>query len=343
LRGGTPDRPPCDYWGTAETTARLLRELKCPGERELWQQLGIDKCIYLGPTHRRTGESGWHTPSHWRAWGVGVGSVEYADGLGQYEETVTHPLASATCVADLQRYAWPEPDEWDATGLRGACAEWPDHPKLAGCSEPFYLYCHLRGMEQAFQDLIENPAIVEAALERIHFILESVIEQVLNEVGDRIDFVYVAEDLGTQGSLLLSPSMHRRFLKPGMRRLIDLVHSRGVKVFHHDDGAIRPLIPELIDAGIDLLNPIQWRCRGMEREGLARDFGKHLVFHGGVDNQRTLPFGTPHDVRREVGENLRIFRECRGYVVAPCHNVQANTPTENIVALYEAVRSAVAV
>jgi uroporphyrinogen decarboxylase len=110
-----------------------------------------------------------------------------------------------------------------------------------------------------------------------------------------------------------------------------------VKVIHHDDGAIRPLLPELIEIGIDVLNPVQWRCRGMEREGLARDFGRSLVFHGAVDNQQTLPFGTPEDVRREVADNIRIFKDCRGYIVAPCHNIQPNTPTANILALYDAV------
>jgi uroporphyrinogen decarboxylase len=122
-----------------------------------------------------------------------------------------------------------------------------------------------------------------------------------------------------------------------MRKMIDLAHSFGVKVIHHDDGAIRPLLPDLIETGIDVLNPIQWRCTGMDREGLARDFGKSLVFHGGVDNQQTLPFGTSEDVKREVAENVRIFRKCKGYIVAPCHNIQPNTPTANILALYEAV------
>jgi uroporphyrinogen decarboxylase len=111
-----------------------------------------------------------------------------------------------------------------------------------------------------------------------------------------------------------------------------------VKAFHHDDGAIRPVIPDLIEIGIDVLNPIQWRCPGMEPEGLARDFGQRLVFHGGIYNQRTLPFGTPEEVRLEVARNLRIFRACKGYVVAPCHNIQANTPVENILAMYEAVQ-----
>jgi uroporphyrinogen decarboxylase len=152
-----------------------------------------------------------------------------------------------------------------------------------------------------------------------------------------MDLVWVGEDLGTQQSLLISPRLFRRFLKPRLSAMIELVHSFGLRVFHHDDGAIRPLIPDLIEIGIDILNPIQWRCPGMDRESLARDFGSRLVFHGAVDNQHTLPFGSPEDVRREVEENIRIFARGKGYIVAPCHNIQANTPTANILAIFEAV------
>ena len=107
---------------------------------------------------------------------------------------------------------------------------------------------------------------------------------------------------------------------------------------HHDDGAIRTCFPTLIEAGIDILNPVQWRCHGMEREGLARDFGSQLIFHGGMDNQQTLPFGSAAAVREQVAENIRIFRNTKGYILAPCHHIQANTPTENIVAMYAAVQ-----
>jgi uroporphyrinogen decarboxylase len=133
--------------------------------------------------------------------------------------------------------------------------------------------------------------------------------------------------------------MWRKFLKPRMSMLIALAHSYGVRAFHHDDGSIRKLLPELLEAGIDLLNPIQWRCRGMERESLAAEFGPSVIFHGGIDNQHTLPFGAPDDVRAEVHDNLRIFADCR-YIVAPCHNIQPNTPTENILAMYEEARAA---
>ncbi len=332
----------CDYWATAEVTDRLRKELGCASERALWERLGIDKLVLLGPTHRLATEDTWHMQSLWSIWHVEVRNISYGDGLGTYEEAVSNPLGTAQTAADVERFAWPDPMDWNVAGVRAKCAAWQSYPILGGCYEPFYLYCRLRGMEQALADLALNPAVAEAALERIYTIHESVIRRTLEAAHGLIDFIYVAEDLGTQDTLLMSPATFRRYLKPGMRKMIDLAHSFGVKVMHHDDGAIRPLLAELIEMGIDVLNPIQWRCKGMEREELARDFGKLVVFHGGVDNQQTLPFGTPDNVRREVADNIRIFRQGKGYVVAPCHNLQPNTPTANILALYEAVQECAA-
>jgi uroporphyrinogen decarboxylase len=337
LSGRRPDRIPCDYWGTAEVTSRLMRDLGCASERELWKRLGIDKCVRLTPLNRRTGEDDWHIQSQYKAWHIGTRKIDYG-GLGVYEESVSAPLSGVETVAEVERFDWPQPEDWDISRLPAQCEEWREYPIVAACYEPFYLYCRLRGMETALEDLAVRPHMADAILERIQFIHETLISRILATVGNRADLVYVAEDLGTQESLLMSPALFRRFLKPRLARMIGIVHSYGLKVFHHDDGAIRPLIPELTDMGIDILNPIQWRCRGMEREGLARDFGQALVFHGAVDNQQTLPFARPEEIRREVADNIRIFRACRGYIVAPCHNIQANTPTENILALYEAVR-----
>jgi uroporphyrinogen decarboxylase len=116
-----------------------------------------------------------------------------------------------------------------------------------------------------------------------------------------------------------------------------LVHEAGVYVFHHSDGAVREIIPDMIDLGIDVLNPIQWRCKGMEREGLLRDFGDQVIFHGGVDNQYTLVFATPEQVRQEVQENIRRLGAKGGYIPGPCHNIQTTSPPENIVAMYQAI------
>ncbi|MCC6369135.1 MAG: uroporphyrinogen-III decarboxylase-like protein [Bryobacterales bacterium] len=338
MGGSKPDRPACDYWGTAEITDRLKTDLGCGSDRALWERLGVDKLVQLTPYHPRATEQTWHLQSFFSVWHIGTRLVPYADGLGYYEEAVAHPLAGAECVADVEGFDWPDPEEWDVSGLRAQSDEWREYPQLAGGCEIFYLYCRLRGMEQALEDLAMNPEIADAILSRIGEIDRALTKRILDVAGDRLLFSYVAEDLGTQESLLMSPRMFRRFLRPHILKMIELVHSYGVKVFHHDDGAMRPMLGELIEMGIDLLNPIQWRCKGMDREGLARDFGDRIVFHGAVDNQRTLPFGSVDDVRREVRENLSIFAGARGYVVAPCHNLQANTPTENVVAMYEAAR-----
>jgi uroporphyrinogen decarboxylase len=121
-----------------------------------------------------------------------------------------------------------------------------------------------------------------------------------------------------------------------MKRMIDLVHSGGGFAFHHSDGAVRENVPNMIEAGIDVLDPVQWRAKGMDREGLKRDFGDELVFHGAMDNQQTLAFGTVEEVRQEVADNIRILGEGGGYILGPCHNVQAISPPQNIVAMYEA-------
>ena len=337
LSGQKADRVPCDYWGTAEITARLQRDLNCPSERALWERLEVDKCIYLGPAHPGARESGWHLQSLFSIWHVETKSVAYGDSIGEYEEDANHPLGQAETEAEIEAFDWPDPADFDIAALRRSCLEWKGYPILGASSEAFYLYCRLRGMETALEDLIVRPVIADAILERIFQFDYALIRRVLLEAGDLVDLIYVAEDLGTQESLLMSPKTFRRFLKPRMAKLIELIHSHGARVFHHDDGAIRTVIPDLIEIGIDILNPIQWRCRGMDRAGLAESFGSQVVFHGGIDNQQTLPFGTAEDVRRQVRENIEIFSGGRGYIVAPCHNLQVNTPTENVVALYRAV------
>jgi uroporphyrinogen decarboxylase len=147
----------------------------------------------------------------------------------------------------------------------------------------------------------------------------------------------VAEDLGAQTGPLMSLAMYRRFLLPNQVRMADLARSYGVHVMYHTDGAARPFIPDLIDkVGIEILNPIQWRSTGMERQKLVADFGQRVIFHGSIDNQQTLPFGTPDDVAAEVRESVELYRPAR-WICAPCHNLQPVTPTQNIVAMYEAI------
>jgi len=155
----------------------------------------------------------------------------------------------------------------------------------------------------------------------------------------RIDTMWVAEDLGSQTGPLLSLPTYRRFLLPNQIRMADLARKHHIHVMYHTDGAAAIFLPDLIDqVGIEVLNPIQWRCPGMEREKLVREFGPHVIFHGSIENQHILPFGTPAEVEREVAVSVAIYRDAR-WICAPCHRLQPVTPTANILALYQTIHA----
>ena len=196
-------------------------------------------------------------------------------------------------------------------------------------------YKKLRGQKQAFIDLYLHPDIVHYCLDKLFEFCYENTRLIYKEVPGKIMLSYVAEDFGSQTGLLFSPDHIREFFIPRMKKMIDLAHRNGVYVFFHSDGSIRRIIPDMIEAGIDILNPIQWRCKDMDRKSLKRDFGDKVVFHGAMDNQQTLAFGSENDVRREVRENLMILGRDGGYILAPCHNIQPITPIENILAMYD--------
>ncbi len=323
------DRVPMDYWGTAETGERLMRALAVSDLDAALEKLHVDRPLTVAPAY-----VGPPVPDDADEFGTRYRLVDY--GFGSYREAVTHPLAAFGTVEEIERsFVWPSPDWWDYCGIAAQVRDNEHRPIRGGGSEPLLVYKRLRGEEQAFVDLIENPPIVHHCLDRLFELAYQNTLRIYEQIPGKVLISYVAEDLGGQDGLMYSPAQIRQFLLPGMKRMIDLVHSAGARVFHHSDGAIREILPDLIAAGIDALNPIQWRCRGMEREALKRDFGGSVVLHGGVDNQRTLPFGTPDEVRAEVEENLRVLGAGGGYILAPCHNIQPNTPVENIIAMYE--------
>jgi uroporphyrinogen decarboxylase len=352
-----PDRVPMDYWSTLEATAKLLRHLGLSSDseealvaafkgggqrarlgqrpidvlrREMLDRLHVDYIIGAGPRY-----VGPRLKPHTDVFGCRYRDIEY--GTGAYGECVFNPLAQYNSVEEIERnYTWPVPDWWDYSEIPAQVKGWEHtHPIRGGGSEPFLVYKNLRGQEQAFVDLVEHPEIVHTCLDKLFGLAYANTERIYAQIPGKVMITYVAEDMGSQDGLMLSVRHIREFLLPRMKRIIDLAHSAGAYVFHHNDGAARKILPDMIALGIDVLNPIQWRCKGMEREGLKADFGAKLIFHGAVDNQYTLPFGTVAEVRQEVLDNLRILGAGGGYILAPCHNIQAVSPPENIVAMYE--------
>jgi uroporphyrinogen decarboxylase len=329
-----PDRVPTDYWATDEVSKRLLKDLGCPNRNALFDRLHIDGLDHIGAP--RTMQ---HHPDDPEAniWGVRRKRVDY--GSGSYDEAVYHPLEKITSLDEVHAFKWPDPDDHDWENFKQQVENISGRRAVrCGGYEPYLLYCSMRGMEQSMMDLLDDEEIADAILGYIfdyHYRLNARMFEIAK---GKIDITYVAEDLGMQNDLLMSLDLIRRYILPNQKKMADLARSFGIHIFYHTDGAARKVVPDLINVtGIEVLNPIQWRCPGMEREGLVRDFGDKVIFHGAVDNQQTLAFGSPDDVHREVMDNLRIFAWPTRYICAPCHNIQAVSPTVNIVAMYETV------
>jgi uroporphyrinogen decarboxylase len=276
-------------------------------------------------------------PAHEQAdcWGMRYRAVDY--GTGVYYEQFFYPLADARTIDELEAYAWPRADWYDCSSMRAqAEAARQTHAVQCGYMAPFFFHMKLRGLENCLTDPLEDPEFTRHLLHRLCEFFCEHHRRMFEAAEGLIDVAQVTDDLGTQTGPMISLDIFREFYRPHMQRFIDLCHAFGIAVFHHDDGAIRMFLPDLTEMGIDILNPIQWRCPGMEPEGLKRDFGRRLCFHGAIDNQQTLPHGTPEDVRAEVRRMIDVLASDKtGYILAPCHNLQPVTSVENIIAMYD--------
>ena len=329
LSGQKPDRLPMDYWATDEATDKLMQHLGCADQWALYEHLHIDRPVavtprYIGPKLKRGQDM----------YGRRHQKIAYGDGV--YKECVYHPLAHYDTIEEIeQHYTWPTADWFDYSLIPKQVEGKEMFPIRGGGSEPFLIYKDLRGMEQAYMDLALNPELVHYCLDKLFDFCYENTTRIYDRLPGAVNISYIAEDFGGQESLLFSSAMIRTFFIPRMKRMIDLAHQAGAYAFFHSDGSIREIIPDMVKAGIDVLNPIQWRCKGMNRAELKRDFGQLVVFHGGVDNQQTLAFGTPEDVHAEVIHNIEVLGAGGGYILAPCHNIQVISPPENVVAMYE--------
>jgi uroporphyrinogen-III decarboxylase len=187
--------------------------------------------------------------------------------------------------------------------------------------------------------LATEPDYVNALCEKLVDVWLENLKRFAQAVGDRVQILQFNDDFGTQDAPFISTKMFRELIMPHYKRGVDWVHAHtDMKVFLHSDGAIAPLIPSIIEMGVDILNPVQTSARGMDARSLKAGFGDQLVFWGGsLDCQSTLPFGTPEDISREVREHVSAFSAGGGYVFAPVHNIQANVPPENVIAMFDAV------
>jgi uroporphyrinogen decarboxylase len=257
------------------------------------------------------------------------------------------PLRGAETPADIEAYPlWP--DLTDPRITAGKAEEARAHrndgyavvASIGSGGRLFHTYAWIRGFDSWLMDMYENRRLYHALAEKITEISIGYVETYLPVVAEDADIVYMADDLGTQQSLLMSPDAYRTFCKPYHRRLIEAIHRAAprAKVLMHSCGAISPVIPDLIEIGVDILNPVQPLAAGMEPATVKRSFGSELSFLGGLDIQDLLPFGTPEEIRQGVRRLIEAYAPGGGYIFAPAHEILPEVKPASIVAMFDAAR-----
>ena len=274
----------------------------------------------------------------------GIGQVEIEPGVWF---PGIHPLTEATTTADLDAYqGWPDmndPSRYDH--MKDQAAKLAAANQYAIMATPWLLFpferaIHMQGMETFFMNLAMRPDFATELLNRCADHCQTLMGHVLEELGDNVDIIKIGDDLGTSASLLISPRMYRQILKPIHARYIAFIKERTkAKVFFHTDGDVFPLIDDLIEIGVDILNPIQTSAGRMsDLATIKKRFGKNLAFCGAVDTTTVLPLGSPAQVREEVRQVIEHLAPGGGFILASVHTIQKNVPAENIIAMVEALQ-----
>lgn len=359
-----PDRVPIDIGGALATSMHLnfYRELKkelsidesndkilqfalqtaAISEKMLEKLHGDIVLIYTNPPKGWKREIDAADNSYIDEWGI-----KYKlNKSGLYYDIIGHPLKGVS-IQSLEKYNWPDPyNEGRFEGIEKKAKYFYENTDYAisflkekDIAGGILQDCAwLVGFEEWFCLLASNQDLAIKIMDKVLEFHLGYWDAVLSRVGRYVQVAVIADDLGTQDSLLISPNMYRKFIKPRHKKLVDFIKSKAnVKVFLHSDGAIRELMPDIIEIGIDILNPVQLTAKGMsDTKLLKEEFGEKIVFWGGgCDTQKILPFGKPKDVKDEVEKRVSDLKPGGGFVFAPVHNIQPEVPIENVLTLYK--------
>lgn len=349
-----PDRVPLDYSADQEVTNALCEKLGLPDASALLRHFHVDiRRVGMPFVSHRTAVADPLVPDGFTSLRGGF-EVELPDGTLQNvfgtRRTAKgnrmhagypyyHPLAHVRTVADVEAHPWPNPDDVDYDSVPALCEEASAGGEYATLGGPqcriFHDAVDMVGMERFFILMAEEPEVAAAIIQHVSDYYYEVAKRFYAAARGKLDIAFSMSDLGTQRDLMISPAMWRRMVKPHFERLYRLAHEHGMRTFFHSDGAIRRIIPDLIEIGLDCLNPIQAGAVGMEPGSLKEEFGQRLAFHGSIDVQKTLPFGSTEDVQREVIDRLRTLGRGGGFILSCSHSLLADVPLDNIITMYE--------
>lgn len=329
----TPDKVPANFSCVGSVMDSLLKRYGFSEPEQVYTKFDIDiRCIspkYIGPELKTCCEGsdmiveshwGWKTRLHWTG--------------REYNEIISYfPLDGFNTLDELEKYRWPSPDWFDYESIKYQCDKFKDTAIMTGHEGPFQIATFLRSTEKLFTDMALEPDFAHRIFDRmVEFELEFY-ERIFEAADGQIDILRPHDDYGTQISLLFSLDMWREYFKENTRKLADLAHKYNAFYQQHSCGAISSIIPELIDCGADILEPLQ-KVKGLEPDVIKRDFGDKLCFQGGIDTQGLLPFGTPDDVRRETRYYIETLNRNGGYILMASQGFEGDVPIENIEAMY---------
>jgi uroporphyrinogen decarboxylase len=332
-----PDCTPCDYFGTPEIDAGLMKYFGIDSAAKIYGCLGTD-IRYINPPYIGPKLPVYEDGSKMDIWGILRRPMP--NEYGEYAEPVNLPFAKWKTVDEAAKYNWPSPDWYDYDAVVALCQQFPNMAIAAGSfgvQDFINQVAYGRGVEQVLIDIAtEDPVYMFIVQKRRHFFLEY-IERILKAAKGRIDFVLCGDDFGTQRAPVISPATFDKIFAPLKKEFFDMVHSYSAKVSHHSCGSTRQLIPRFIKTGMDALQTIQPQAAGMNPCELKKEFAGQIVLHGGVDVQGWLQKAKPKEVAKEVNNLMDKVGKNGGYILAPCHNIQPDTPIENVLAIYRTV------
>ena len=337
LRHAQPDVTPCDYFSTPEIHRALHARLGTSSDADLLDRLGVD-IRYVNPPYRGPRLATFDDGSTADIWGIR--KKRMPNEYGDYAEPVGAPYAAWTSVEEAARFPWPSPDDYDYGAMPALCAQTPRAAIAAGAfSVQDFINgtAYGRGVEQVLVDIALADSVYLYIVEKRHRFYLEYIDRILTAARGRIDLVLCGDDFGSQRGLLISPASFDAIFAARKKELFDLVHSHGAMVTHHCCGSSRGLFPRFIALGMDCIQTIQPRAAGMDPYGLKADFGDRICLHGAVDVQGWLQRSSPAAIRGEVHRLMDEVGRGGGYILAPSHNLQPDTPIDNVLAVYDAV------
>lgn len=354
-----PETTPVHIMGF-EDIERWLERFGAKDDFDLRDRLGLDfqtaRAVYTGPNAKR-GLSIWGTEP----------DVSGYAGAGYSQARGSYPLVGAS-LADIERFDWPDPDDFDYEivckvlqtdpekahyiktqySVQGDGLTREDAARGSGPLPPsrasgawLPILCtlfELFGLEETLIKLPTEPKIIEAALAHIESFALELSRRYLEATKGLSDIFWFGDDFATQQGMMISPEHWRRFLKPTYKKIFELAKGYGLKVWFHCCGTFRPVLPDLIDIGMDVWETVQVHLPGNEPEVLKREYGKDITFYGAINSQYTLPFGTPEDVRGEVRERIRVLGKGGGYICGADHTILPDVPIDNVLAMLKEAR-----